>query len=87
MKKVKKCNYEMEKVVNSDGSTEWKTFLDVRKSFVFLVFCRFPRIHTENEKSIEKVKSEKVKSMAGWPGSEKGAITTLRGYISRMPIR
>ena len=36
--KVKKCNHKMEKVVNSDGSTEWKTFLDVRKSFVSLVF-------------------------------------------------
>ena len=24
-----KCNYEMEKVVNSDGATEWKGFLDV----------------------------------------------------------
>ncbi len=33
-----KCNHEMEKVVNSDGSTELKSFLDVRKSVVPLVF-------------------------------------------------
>ena len=56
MKKVEKCNYEMEKVVNSDGSTEWKTFLDVRKSVFSWCFRRLPRIHAENvKKSIEKI--------------------------------
>ena len=43
MKKVKKCKDKMENVVISDGSTEWKIFLDVRKSFVFLVFSPISR--------------------------------------------
>ena len=43
------CNYKMEKVMNSDGATEWKGFLDVRKSFVPLVSRRFPRNHKETE--------------------------------------
>ena len=56
----------MEKVVNSDGSTEWKTFLDVRKSFVSLVFSPispiFADFHAGNVKKYEKVKKvNKVK--------------------------
>ena len=46
--------------MNSDGSTEWKTFLDGQKRFVSLVFRRFPGFHAENVKSVEKVKSEKL---------------------------
>ena len=55
--KGEKCNYEMEKVVNSDGSTEWKTFLDVRKSFVSLVFSPISRNPCRKcEEVLKKVK-------------------------------
>ena len=54
--KVKMYNYEMGNVVNCDGSTEWKTFLDVRKSFVSLVFSPispiFADFHAENVKKV-----------------------------------
>ena len=56
MKKVKKCKDKMENVVISDGSTEWKIFLDVRKSFVFLVFSpiswKMDRKWAENVKKV-----------------------------------
>ena len=38
MEKMKKCQDQMENVLISDGSTEWNIFLEVRKSFVSLVF-------------------------------------------------
>ena len=58
MKKLNKCNDKMENVVISDGSTEWKFFLDVRKSFVSLVFSpiswKMDRKWAENVKKYEK---------------------------------
>ena len=42
--KSEKCNYKMEKVVDSEGSTEWKSFLDERKTFVVLMFSPISQI-------------------------------------------
>jgi hypothetical protein len=79
MKKVKKCKDEMGIVAISDGSTEWKILLGVRKSFASLCFRRLPGKWTENGPKCEKYEKgkRKIKSMASWPESEKSAITSL----------
>ena len=70
----------MEKVVNSDGSTEWNTFLDGWKNFCFPgVFADFPESVSKMLKELgsDKVENGKMEKYGRLARKWKSAITTL----------
>ncbi len=53
-----KCDYKMGNVVDSEGSAEWRSFLDEQKGFVPLISSPIPQNPCQKcEKGMEKRKS------------------------------